>query len=331
MSQEVFDLVDNQSLAKCQEVSLPWYEFLQKQKFREIRVIKSILEPFHEVDDNWKKVFKSATTQNVMDLGLAVRQFYQTTQAICHFYQIKGSSLHHVVAGFGNLALFTMIEKICPLKYSEDINNNLKPIHIAAQYGQLEVLKYIFNKIEDKYPKSHDCAVPLHFAAKGGNLENCEFLIKNVSDINPVNLIGWTPLHFAVKRGHLSICHLFLENGVNKSSRTTSGFTPIHIAAQHGHFKVYEYLFSKTLDANSSADAANNGWTALHSAAQEGHIQICKFIMTKIVNKNPRRESDGIAPLHIAASKGNIELCRTLMKDNQIVNPIDNFGFHTTT
>jgi ankyrin repeat protein len=140
------------------------------------------------------------------------------------------------------------------------------------------VLKYIFNQIEDKYPKTRDGAVPLHFAAKGGILENCDFLIKNVSDINPVNLTGWTPLHLAVSRGHLSICHLFIENGVNKSSRTARGITTIHIAAQFGNFRLYEYLFSKTLEANSSANAAvntnNNGWTALHSAAQEGHIQI---------------------------------------------------------
>ena len=93
LSEEVFDSVDNQSLAKCQEVSLPWYEFLRKQKFRQIRIIKSIIEQFHEVGDTWKKVFKSATTQNIMDLGLAVDLFYQTST------QIKGSSPHNVVAG----------------------------------------------------------------------------------------------------------------------------------------------------------------------------------------------------------------------------------------
>ena len=66
LSQEIFDLVDNQSLAKCQEVSLPWYEFLQKQKFRKIREIKSLIESFHEVGDIWKKVFKSATLNLVL-------------------------------------------------------------------------------------------------------------------------------------------------------------------------------------------------------------------------------------------------------------------------
>jgi hypothetical protein len=93
LSQEVFDSVDNQSLLKCQEVSLPWCEFLQKQKFYQIRIIKSIIEQFHEVGDAWKKVFKSATTRNIMDLGTAVDLFYHTST------QIKDSSPHHVVAG----------------------------------------------------------------------------------------------------------------------------------------------------------------------------------------------------------------------------------------
>ena len=94
LSQEVFDLADNRSLAKCQEVSLPWYEFLQEQKFRQIRIIKSIIEQFHEVGDTWKKVFKSATTQNIMDLGPAVDLFY-----IWEGPSIEDSSPHHVVAG----------------------------------------------------------------------------------------------------------------------------------------------------------------------------------------------------------------------------------------
>ena len=94
LSEEVFDLVDNQSLAKCQEVSLSWYEYLQKQKFRKIREIKSLIEDFHEVGNNWKKVFKSATTQNIMDLGPAVDLFY-----IWEGPSIEDSSPHHVVAG----------------------------------------------------------------------------------------------------------------------------------------------------------------------------------------------------------------------------------------
>ena len=93
LSQEIFDSVDNQSLAKCQEVSLPWYEFVQQQKFRQIRIIKSIIEQFNEVGDTWKKVFKSATTQNITNLGQAVDLFYQTST------QIKDSSPHNVVAG----------------------------------------------------------------------------------------------------------------------------------------------------------------------------------------------------------------------------------------
>ena len=79
-------------------------------------------------------IVKSATTQNIMDLRPAVGQFFYKAQ-------IQDSSPLHVAAGFGNLTLFTMLEKICPLQYSEDISSSLKPIHIAAMWGQLEVLK----------------------------------------------------------------------------------------------------------------------------------------------------------------------------------------------
>ena len=108
------------------------------------------------------------------------------------------------------MALFTTIEKICPVQYSEDITGSWKPIHTAAEYGQLEVLKYIFNQIDDKAPKTHDGQVPLQRAVKGDILENCEFLIKNGSDIDPVDSYGYTPLHRAVLQGHLPMCHLLL-------------------------------------------------------------------------------------------------------------------------
>ena len=123
LSQEVFDLVDNLCLAKCQKVSLPWYEFLQKQKFHEIRVIKSVIEQFHDVGAN-------CYNSKYHGFPKAVGQFFYKAR-------IQDSSPLHVVAGFGNLTLFTMIEKICPLQYSEDISSSLKPIHIAAIWGQL--------------------------------------------------------------------------------------------------------------------------------------------------------------------------------------------------
>ena len=87
---------------------------------------------------------------------------------------------------------------------------------------------------------------------------------------------------------------------------------------------MYEYLFSKNFEANSST---TTGWTALHSAASGGYIQICEFIMTKIVDKNPRDASNGDTPLHVAANKGYIEVCRALMKDNPIVNHQNDYGY----
>ena len=85
LSEGIFNLLDNQNLLKCKKINKSWQDYLDKQKFFEIRKIKAFVEQFHTVGEVWGKVFETASTKTIMDLGLAVRQFYVNGTNITYF------------------------------------------------------------------------------------------------------------------------------------------------------------------------------------------------------------------------------------------------------
>ena len=78
LSIQIFDSLDNQSVLKCLEVNSSWCDFLEKQKFLQIRMIHSYIEShFHEVGKAWKSVFKTLSSENIIHLGNAVKNVYE--------------------------------------------------------------------------------------------------------------------------------------------------------------------------------------------------------------------------------------------------------------
>ena len=58
----------------------------------------------------------------------------------------------------------------------------------------------------------------LHLAAEWGNLEVFKLLIENMDDKNPINSIGDSPFNLAAENGHLDICKFIIENVEDRSS-----------------------------------------------------------------------------------------------------------------
>ena len=72
LGEGIFNLLDNQNLVKCRKINKSWRDYLDKQRFLEIRKIKETVAQFHEIGGEWKKFFETASTKTIMDLGLAI-------------------------------------------------------------------------------------------------------------------------------------------------------------------------------------------------------------------------------------------------------------------
>ena len=69
--EKIFKFLDNQNFIKCMEVSRMWCSHLEVQKFVQIRIIKTIVKQFDDVEEIWNNVFKNTSTETITELQLA--------------------------------------------------------------------------------------------------------------------------------------------------------------------------------------------------------------------------------------------------------------------
>ena len=78
LSEDIFNALDNKSLASCKEVSKVWYNYLHGQKFvreRRVRVIQEMIEKFQldfnlkncDFDNRFKNAFGAAKLQTILN------------------------------------------------------------------------------------------------------------------------------------------------------------------------------------------------------------------------------------------------------------------------
>merc|ERR1712079_684187 len=87
-----------------------------------------------------------------------------------------------------------------PPKKSNDAFNGRTPLHYAAEFGKLDVVKAITEVIEDKNPGDSHNYTPLHIAAYSGHLSVVKYLTQYIEDINLKTDSYWSntiPLHEA--------------------------------------------------------------------------------------------------------------------------------------
>ena len=204
LSEEIFKLINNESLVKCRETAPAWNRYLENQKFLQIRIIRTMILPFHDTGYSWERFFRKASTQTVFELHQAIDKFYQKNSNLTYN---EGMTPCHVAASTGNLSLFKRIDAWTKIKNQKD-SEGFTPLHVAAQHNSFEILNYIMDQIEDKCPLDNDGWTLLHYAAKRGHFEIFVHLMDKFEDINISALDGFTPLHGAAMNGHLKVIEM---------------------------------------------------------------------------------------------------------------------------
>jgi len=121
-------------------------------------------------------------------------------------------------------------------------------LHIAAAYGEWEILRWLVEAGADVNSRALDHTTPLHAASVYDAPEVIEMLLDEGAgrSLGVRDLYGgYTPLLRAAQSGALQVASLLLRSGADPSAGTKEGWTALHLAALGGHPSLFDALLER--------------------------------------------------------------------------------------
>lgn len=152
----------------------------------------------------------------------------------------------HIAACWGELE---MIKYICFLE---------TPLHVAVQNNKFKVAQCLISEGAKLELKDINNATALHIATKKENIAMVRCIVEHCANVNCVDKNGFTPLHFACLYGNLELVEYFVEHGaLLDCSDLKYGLTPLHLASLSDRMDVVEYLINHGANIGSIAITLN--------------------------------------------------------------------------
>ena len=311
LGQKIFQILDNQDLKKCLQISRSCKAFIEDQKFFWIRRIVQmtnielclIRREFVFLEN----LLKNSSFNDVQKMDSVAKNKHQKKwhSNVYYFAFLTGQTelLKKLFDGFG---------------FKDPMERVI--LYHAAEIGNLEIFHLVIQTDVGKNPWCCDCGntgdTPLHIAAEKGHFEICQLIIPYLRNKNPPRSYsyGRTPLHLAAINGHFDVFKLFFENINEKNPKNQFwlGETPLHLAAEKGHFNIFNFIIQNIEDKKNPKDYSNG--TPLHRAAKNGFYLICELILQNVRIKSPKNEG-GFTPRDLAEKNGHQEICQLFGKN----------------
>ncbi|TKX22451.1 ankyrin repeat-containing protein 15 [Elsinoe australis] len=128
----------------------------------------------------------------------------------------------------------------------------------ATRRGNHHIVQLLLEKKDakpDVMDESKQCA--LHIAAQYGHLNIVQLLLNARANANIAGADGWTAIHFAIHGQQERVLHTLFHNPckANVDAKNAYGDTGLHAAAEHGEFRLADIL----LRAGADSSIRNNG------------------------------------------------------------------------
>ena len=192
------------------------------------------------------------------------------------------------------------------------IFNDFTPLHNAAFYGKLEVVKYLISQGAEVNAKTKDGKTALDIAKERGWSEIVDYFSNSAE----------APAEFTAAE-QAEIDKFCATYGKDVKARYDGGKTLLHYAVDRGNLAVVKYLVSQEADVNAKD---KDRFTPLFAALDGQHVEVIKFLVSQGADLNAKARGDDITPLVIAAGRGNLELAKLLISQGADVNMARNDG-----
>ena len=154
--------------------------------------------------------------------------------------------------------------------------NGYTALHIAAQNGDIELVKYFLSLGCDVDGEGY--ATPLLLAAEYGHKEIVDLLIGNGANVNSVDPESCSPLYYASLNGHIGIIKTLIDKGADVNIQNKHGLgTAILSAIYKGQIEAAKLLLDAGADIYLSHKFSID---PLYAAIRSGKPEMVELVLS---------------------------------------------------
>jgi len=147
--------------------------------------------------------------RHIKKLAMLAENSLITSAELKHL-KIPNLSILPAIRG-GRLDVLVLLAQNFELDYNESDPSGKKPIHFAAENGNVQVISKLIQMSCDPNSADTSGCTPLHYAARHGNCEAIELLLQNPTvEMLPDNQ-GAKPIFFALTNLHVAATRIFIS------------------------------------------------------------------------------------------------------------------------
>lgn len=155
----------------------------------------------------------------------------------------------------------------------------LRPLHLAASVGALEVVKSLLSRGADPLAATVDGRCAHAFGEHNSELHKLVYSAMREAMKARGQMFVWSKLAAAAKVGDALLLNRLLREGVDPNSHD-GVFTALQLACKHGQEEIVCRLIEAGSHINRPAPGTDRfGVTALHVAARAGRLKITRALL----------------------------------------------------
>ena len=252
LAEQIFQQLDNKSLAKCREIERLWQKFIDERNYPWLRIVNipTILHyrnTYMHLAAQWGQTDMFEMILDKEENKNAKNCYGETAFiAACH-------------KGHMNIALI-LLKKCDELKIDLNVKDDSgwTAFHEACCRGHSEIAEVIIKKSSE---------LKIH--------------------LNSKDYEGYTAFHEACFRGHSEIAEMIMRSSsklkIDLNTTDNCGLTAFHLACRNGHIRIIGVMieWSESLELDLKAED-RDGKTGYQLAKYHGRTDIVNLIQTKM-------------------------------------------------